>query len=59
MLCKFYVIISVSIAYNIVGDDINGYKKYCLENALDDIDFLLENKSKIEQYETEHSCIGR
>ena len=39
--------------------DINGYKKYCLENALDDIDFLLENKSKIEQYETEHSCIGR
>lgn len=39
--------------------DINGYKKYCLENALDDIDFLLENKSKIEQYETGHSCIGR
>lgn len=39
--------------------DINGYKKYCLENALDDIDFLFENKSKIEQYETEHSCIGR
>ena len=39
--------------------DINGYKKYCLENALDDIDFLLENKSKIEQYETEHSSIGR
>ena len=39
--------------------DINGYKKYSLENALDDIDFLLENKSKIEQYETEHSCIGR
>jgi 3-isopropylmalate/(R)-2-methylmalate dehydratase small subunit len=31
--------------------DINGYKKYCLENALDDIDFLLENKDKIEQLE--------
>lgn len=31
--------------------EINGYKKYCLENALDDIDFLLENKSKIEAYE--------
>lgn len=31
--------------------DINGYKKYCLMNALDDIDFLLENKKKIEQYE--------
>ena len=31
--------------------EINGYKKYCLMNALDDIDFLLENKDKIEQYE--------
>lgn len=30
---------------------INGYKKYCLMNALDDIDFLLENKDKIEDYE--------
>ena len=32
--------------------DINGYKKYCLMNALDDIDFLLENKDKIEAYES-------
>jgi 3-isopropylmalate/(R)-2-methylmalate dehydratase small subunit len=31
--------------------DINGYKKYCLMNALDDIDFLLENKAKIEALE--------
>ncbi|MBQ5778724.1 MAG: 3-isopropylmalate dehydratase small subunit [Paludibacteraceae bacterium] len=31
--------------------EINGYKKYCLINALDDIDFLLENKDKIESYE--------
>lgn len=31
--------------------DINGYKKYCLMNALDDIDFLLENTGKIEAYE--------
>lgn len=31
--------------------EINGYKKYCLENALDDIDFLLENKEKIEKWE--------
>lgn len=30
---------------------INGYKKYCLMNALDDIDFLLENKDKITNYE--------
>ncbi|GAY31251.1 3-isopropylmalate dehydratase small subunit [Prevotella sp. MGM2] len=31
--------------------EINGYKKYCLMNAFDDIDFLLENKGKIEAYE--------
>lgn len=31
--------------------EINGYKKYCLMNALDDIDFLLENKDKIENWE--------
>ena len=32
---------------------INGYKKYCLMNGLDDIDFLLESKDKIETYEKE------
>lgn len=31
--------------------ELNGYKKYCLMNALDDIDFLLQNKDKIETYE--------
>ena len=31
--------------------EINSYKKYCLMNALDDIDFLLENTAKIEAYE--------
>lgn len=31
--------------------EINGYKKYCLMNALDDIDFLMENKDKIENWE--------
>ena len=36
--------------------DINGYKKYCLMNALDDIDFLLENKDKIEAYEEKKQC---
>lgn len=34
--------------------EINGYKKYCLMNALDDIDFLLENKDKIEAWEASH-----
>ncbi len=31
--------------------EINGYKKYCLMNALDDIDFLLENRAKTEAWE--------
>lgn len=31
--------------------DINGYKKHCLMNGLDDIDYLLQNKSKIETWE--------
>ena len=31
--------------------EINAYKKYCLINALDDIDYLLEQKDKIEAYE--------
>jgi len=32
--------------------DINGYKKTCLLNGYDDIDYLLSMKSEIEQYET-------
>lgn len=35
--------------------EINKYKKYCLENALDDIDFLLENEDKILAYEQSHA----
>ena len=31
--------------------EINAYKKYCLMNAFDDIDFLLDNKEKIERWE--------
>ena len=34
--------------------EINAYKKHCLMNGLDDIDFLVENKDKIEAYEEEH-----
>ena len=30
---------------------INSYKKYCLENAFDDIDFLLSNTDKIKAFE--------
>ncbi|WP_443702128.1 3-isopropylmalate dehydratase small subunit [Prevotella sp.] len=31
--------------------EINGYKKYCLMNGLDDIDFLVQNRDKVEEYE--------
>ena len=31
--------------------DINGYKKHCLMNGLDDVDFLVENRVKVEAYE--------
>jgi 3-isopropylmalate/(R)-2-methylmalate dehydratase small subunit len=31
--------------------EINSYKKHCLMNGLDDIDYLLENKDKIETWE--------
>ena len=31
--------------------EINGYKKHCLINGLDDIDFLLQNIDKIEEWE--------
>lgn len=31
--------------------DINGYKKHCLTEGLDDIDFLLSNKEEIEAWE--------
>ncbi len=32
--------------------ELNAYKKYCLTNALDDIDYLLEQKEKIEAFES-------
>lgn len=31
--------------------EINGYKKHCLMNGLDDIDYLIQNKDKIEEWE--------
>ncbi len=31
--------------------EINGYKKHCLMNGLDDIDFLVQNQNKIEAWE--------
>jgi 3-isopropylmalate/(R)-2-methylmalate dehydratase small subunit len=35
--------------------DINSYKKYCLENGYDDIDYLLSQSKAIEKYEKEES----
>ncbi len=34
--------------------DINGYKKHCLMNGLDDIDFLVQNQTKTEQWEQQN-----
>ena len=34
--------------------DINGYKKHCLMNGLDDIDFLVQNQSKTELWEQQN-----
>ena len=34
--------------------DINGYKKHCLINGLDDIDFLVANQAKTEEWERKH-----
>ena len=31
--------------------DINPYKKHCLQNGLDDIDFLVSMKNEIESFE--------
>ena len=34
--------------------EISGYKKHCLMNGLDDIDYLLQNKEKIEIWEKQN-----
>ena len=34
--------------------EINSYKKHCLANGLDDLDFLLSHKDKIQQWENAH-----
>ena len=34
--------------------DINGYKKHCLMNGLDDIDFLMHNQEKTELWEQQN-----
>lgn len=35
--------------------DINSYKKMCLQNGYDDIDYLLSNTEKIKEFEQEHN----
>ena len=34
--------------------EINGYKKHCLTNGFDDIDYLVQNKIKTEQWEQQN-----
>jgi 3-isopropylmalate/(R)-2-methylmalate dehydratase small subunit len=35
--------------------DINGYKKHCLMNGLDDVDFLVANRDKMEAFEKQRA----
>ena len=35
--------------------ELNAYKKHCLMNGLDDIDFLLSQKDKIEEWENNNA----
>ncbi len=35
--------------------EISAYKKHCLENGLDDIDFLLSHQDKIEKWERKYA----
>lgn len=48
-----------TITNNATGEqewfEINPYKKLCLESGLDDIDFLLSNRAKIEAYEAKNN----
>ena len=34
--------------------EINGYKKHCWENGLDDVDFLVQNRDKVEVWEAQN-----
>ena len=36
--------------------EINAYKKHCLMHGLDDIDFLVGNKDKIEAWENKNEA---
>ena len=38
--------------------EINGYKKHCLVNGLDDIDFLVQNQAKTEEWERKNKIEG-
>ena len=52
-------LVNQKLTNNITGNsesfEINSYKKNCLLNGLNDIDFLLSNKDKIEAYEQQRA----
>ena len=39
--------------------EINGYKKHCLMNGLDDVDFLVQNRDKVEAFEKNRKTWNR
>ena len=44
---------TISATGETIDFEINEYKKHCLQNGLDDIDYLLELKNQIADFETE------
>ena len=43
--------VEVNLPVQTITFEINAYKKHCLMNGLDDVDFLVENRGKVEEYE--------
>ncbi len=44
--------LSIKSTGETIGFEINTYKKHCLQNGLDDIDYLVDMKGQIEKFET-------
>lgn len=58
--CKVRIDVPSQTVFNLATGEkehfeINAYKKFCLMNALDDIDYLLSKKDKIEAFEQSRS----
>lgn len=48
---------TLKIQDKIISFEVDGYKKICLLNGYDDIDFLISQKEQIEKYEQQHKSL--